>query len=546
MLILRIIGYGQYTFVSPIPTTSLSCHVNVNERSDQNFRNDVKRAEFMVQIPGCGQCSATLINRNTGQADLGQYFVTSWHCFKTGSNCSGSEFNFSNPITMTFNYQSPDATSHVFQANQTGTVYQVSRQVRLVDKMDCAYGDFALCEILGAPIPPHFNPYYAGWYPSDLLINPLGAPFADIEHPGGSIKKIAEVPFVEGSSTVKQTCSVVTKVIDFLFGWIWGHRWSTQVICTYVQIPFVPIVDTKYEKLGNFSFGTLEDGASGSGLFTTNSGGTGSNRLIGTYSAAFPSNSCALINIGNNYWGKLTDEYYKQSVKNILNPPNKYWVDQGGIPGRQISCYPALNLTAEGGGFNLYPANLYQQDNAIVLNSQTTFSTTGIIIVKNGADFTFQAGQSIDLQTDFSVEQGATFDASIAPSPCSLDNSTYRENEGRPHNLKKMPIPSEKQFDINKYKNITGDLSVSNISKFNVFPNPSRGTVQVELFLQKQENNLALNIYDMYGRMVLAKNYSNVFFIKESLQLPNLRTGVYNLTVRTKDGTKSKKLFITQ
>jgi hypothetical protein len=112
--------------------------------------------------------------------------------------------------------------------------------------------------------------------------------------------------------------------------------------------------------------------------------------MIGDLSASLPDYNCN-NNFGTTFYGKFADSYYWQAVKNTLNPPNKYGIDDDGIPGRQITCYPQINLNVELNNgttppsffFSLYPANLYQQDNVI------TLSTSSI----DEANFIFQAGQ---------------------------------------------------------------------------------------------------------------------------------------------------------
>jgi len=558
--ILLVIGFlsctvaGFSQFVVPTRVPEQNCHVNVNASSD--FRDDIKRAVFRFNA-GFGNCSGTLVNRNTSsQSEVGQYFIAAWHCFKSGKECGGDDFDFDNrTITLIFNYQSPDGQNLVYDQNNDGRAYQITRRARLVEKIVCTEGDFALCEILGDPIPPYFNVYYAGWYPNELGINANGE-FATIHHPNGSIKKISAADhLVPELNPVKTTCIVVTKVIDVLLGWIWKHRWTTQVVCSYEQIP---LYGTKY-KIANYNYGVIEEGSSGGGLFT-GGGFSGANRLIGQVSASYPEYRCnATIGIGVSYFGKFADAYTKQSVKNTLNPQNDFWgVDQVGIEGMQITCFPQITIDAASLDMrkaNLYPASVYQPQNAITLTSQSTFDTKGSVIVKSGADFTFQAGQSVDLNSDFEVETGASFVAEISPSPCTIGQNA-RQDVSRSGDmsqaaemkkaLQRIPVPQEKKFDITKYLPAVENKKSSNVNVFNLYPNPSKGNINIELFLRDQEKNVLVDIYDLYGHHVYSKKYNNIYFIKESLNLPSLNNGMYNMIIRTDHDTFSKKVLITR
>jgi hypothetical protein len=210
-------------------------------------------------------------------------------------------------------------------------------------------------------------------------------------------------------------------------------------------------------------------------------------------------------------------------------------------------------MTAENGGFDLYPANTYQQENHITLTSQSTFVTSGKITVKNGADFTFQAGQSIDLNTDFEVEVGASFVAEVTPSPCTISDDVSRKsvNEAGTYEtpdlkklLKSIPVPNQKKFDINKYLPATVAKQDNKVNAFNLYPNPSTGIVNVEFFPKEQEKNVTLDIYDLYGRHVYNKKYSDIYFIKEQLTLPSTNSGMYNLIIKTTTGTYSKRIIL--
>jgi hypothetical protein len=78
----QVVGYD------PLP-----CNVSVNRDLDFYNRSEylnvvrstikiVRRRDGIVS-----SCSATLVNRNVNQNELGIYFVTAWHCFKDGQDC---------------------------------------------------------------------------------------------------------------------------------------------------------------------------------------------------------------------------------------------------------------------------------------------------------------------------------------------------------------------------------------------------------------------------------------------------------------------------
>ncbi|MBY0477428.1 MAG: T9SS type A sorting domain-containing protein [Chitinophagaceae bacterium] len=543
---------AQYTFVQPDILPELNCHINVNALQEETYRNDIKRATFRFSS-SAGQCTGTLINRNTGQNDLGQYFVTAWHCFRTGNSCGGNDINFNQELmTLTFNYQSPNQNNLVFAQNSSGNQYQIQRQVRLVDRIVCAYGDFALCEILGPPIPAHFNVYFAGWDPQGLGISSK-VPFSGIHHPGGTIKKISGVSSFYGNVPPVVACQTVTTLIDFLFGWIWRRRWVTSVVCNFIQAPLT----NKYQ--ANFNYGKTERGSSGSGLFTGFMSNNQANRYMGTLSANFPfDHTCAFIDVGISHYGKFADNYKGQIIKNTLNPPNRFWIDQTGIPGRQINCQPQINLNAAesvNNIFNLFPANLYQQENLITLTSQTTTNTNGIIRVMPGANFTFQAGQSVNLNPGFEVQPGAVFNTSITPAPCFINNNAYRlsdstaiktseyETPDITEILKNIPLPSYKKFDIQKAKQQINRPSLGNMK---IFPNPTVNNISIEYRFDKTEEFTFIKIYDLTGREVYSKTVANTSVINEQISLSKLVPGLYHVSIRTKNKVISQKLIVAK
>ena len=304
------------TFVQPNVLPG-NCMRDANDPLVSNSREDIKRSVFRFYRPLPGgllisNCTGTLINRNTSENDVGQYFITSWHCF----NDPVMDFN-STPITFFFNYQSPpNHLGQVFNENKIGDQYSIVRYVRLVDRVSDAYGDVAICEILGEPIPPHFNPYFTGWSPA---ATPTFDSYITFGHPHGSTKQVAATNFIQDGVTLNiqtQSCQFVTKIIDFTIGWIWKRRYSTSVICQFVQVPFI---DSRYWVYG-YTYGNTDKGASGSALFLSN------NRFIGNLSTSLHT-GCS--NTSDNY-GKFNSYYPRQAIKKNLYPSNKCSVDISG------------------------------------------------------------------------------------------------------------------------------------------------------------------------------------------------------------------------
>ena len=554
-LILFFILASQITsaqsFVAANPSFE-SCMVNVNDNRVASFREDLKRSVFQYAGSGAGSCTGTLINRNTSESDLGQYFITSWHCFKSGSTCGGSEFDFNKEIEFSFNYQSP--------SNQLGKVlkeiqdqyiengivtkaFKIRRKVRLVDKVSCGYGDFALCEILGNPIPPHFTPYFAGWSPFAPLV-PAGD-YITIGHSNASLKEASKTNYMQNGLTTyspKKACDVVTKLVDFLFGWIWGRKWSTQVICQYVQIPFL---DTRFVVFG-YGYGATSEGASGSSIFN------GNNRVLGTLSGSAPDFSC---NGGIDYFGKLPDYYYRAAIKNVLNPANKWRIDESGIPGRNKNCYQSINYNY-GQSFDFYPAAYYQNNNSITLNSQTDvylgINSANTINIKSGADFTFNAGGIIDLGSNFEVESGATFTANAGVSACGFSGNYRTEVGAQPENEGVQYYEELAQLEIYAKLNaieIPDDMDLpatlqKNKVVISASPNPVNDLITLS-FSKITESEFHIEIIDAMGQSVFSKTES--YAGQKVVYLPTLGliNGIYQILFSCGETKAVEKILIT-
>jgi hypothetical protein len=80
-------------------------------------------------------------------------------------------------------------------------------------------------------------------------------------------------------------------------------------------------------------------------------------------------------------------------------------------------------------------------------------------------------------------------------------------------------------------------------SNFSIYPNPNRGNFNVK-FDSTSSNEITIEVYDIRGRNIFEKQYSNSGLFDQNIQLNNIESGVYLVTV--KDGAQKiiKKIVV--
>lgn len=156
------------------------------------------------------------------------------------------------------------------------------------------------------------------------------------------------------------------------------------------------------------------------------------------------------------------------------------------------------------------------------------------------------------------MQTNAVFDANITTTPCTINNSTYRVSSPKSQDdqgeyktpdmnqlLMNLLIPKEKVFDITKFipQTVT---KIQAVNKLSLYPNRAKNNFRLEFFSQDLQEDVSVHIYDVSGKLVYSREFSNVYFINEQLKLPFLTTGIYNVVVITSKGTDSRKLVIAQ
>jgi hypothetical protein len=527
------------------------CNVNVNTFNYQNlpYRKPNIDATFLWQFKE-GACSATLVNRDESDDKVGYYFITARHCVTDGTGANDPTIDFSVDQRLQFNYQSPDDKNSSVPSTNLGLTirqsnlypstnpppvhpyssygyqYNHTTKVRMVSRF--FWGDFALCEIL-TPIPPHFNVTYSGWNPSRFYngfsigiggLPTLPSHYAGVSHPRRDVKKVwgaNNVLWLE--NPLSTGCYTITSIIDLLFGWIWGRTASTQVICNYVDNPWMVIP--------SLSYGAVQKGSSGSGIFNGNKDHIGQlSGSLGTCGQYFPT------------FGKLHSNYYNASVKNTLNPNHDWWIDINGLESRQITCYDNLTLPgAYGVSGEYFPAKDYQSDNKMRLQANNTIETTQPINIYPDADYTFRAGTSVTLNAGFEAQAGSTFTAEISPCASINKKSESSEMEERLLNaLSRIELPN--RLDFKTAFNFENSI-------ISLYPNPASDqcTVRVDI---PEAATVAITLSDMTGRLV--QHISNSPREQGTSFIPfstaDIAPGMYIVTYSDGTHTVSKKLSI--
>ncbi len=82
------------------------------------------------------------------------------------------------------------------------------------------------------------------------------------------------------------------------------------------------------------------------------------------------------------------------------------------------------------------------------------------------------------------------------------------------------------------------------LSDFAVYPNPNNGSFKIQ-FSSQSENDVVISVHDLIGRKVYESKYKkNSMSFNENLQLKNVNSGVYILSVIDGDKREDKKIII--
>ena len=85
--------------------------------------------------------------------------------------------------------------------------------------------------------------------------------------------------------------------------------------------------------------------------------------------------------------------------------------------------------------------------------------------------------------------------------------------------------------------------SFNGIEDLSIYPNPNNGNFDIK-FTSQSSNNIEIMVYDLRGRQVFNKTYNNNSVFNQNIQLNNVESGIYIVTVKDGDRQENKKIVI--
>jgi hypothetical protein len=247
-----------------------------------------------------------------------------------------------------------------------------------------------------------------------------------------------------------------------------------------------------------------------------NSISLGSNKSLGASSMA--------IGMGN-----ITNGIYSTAVGNSNTIDAQQGValgqNNGGVPFYNNNHYYKRDY---------YPANQYQPNNPITIsaqNSLTVGDATYPFKELQGADFTFQAGNSVTITPGFAVESGANLNVQIAG--CATQLRTAADN---------LPSNATEANDANHLNPIQNKSG----AQISLYPNPSNSQITLDYDLG-ENSEISMSIVDLFGKTVLnllsnkqqkQGHYNETYLVNEIL------SGVYIFIYKNGNYVETKRMVI--
>lgn len=180
-----------------------------------------------------------------------------------------------------------------------------------------------------------------------------------------------------------------------------------------------------------------------------------------------------------------------------------------------------------------------------IINAGSTSGSggSGIVTVSSSVNTNFYANQEVNLVSDFdaTVSGNTAFNAQIVPCSTGVSKPFYNTNTIR-NNYPATSINESTRPNIDSIGNADFRLS-----KLKIRPNPSKYLVYIKLDNIKLGNTI-IEIRDTNGRLVLKKSefINNLNQSEIPVKIHALNSGIYFLTVKTKEYSTTNKLIINK
>jgi len=91
----------------------------------------------------------------------------------------------------------------------------------------------------------------------------------------------------------------------------------------------------------------------------------------------------------------------------------------------------------------------------------------------------------------------------------------------------------------------TVTLSTQNfgLAEFKIYPNPNKGNFTVQ-FNSDSNNDIKVGVHDIRGRLILENSFQNTGIFSQNLQLSNVQSGIYIVTVQDGEKKEVKKIVV--
>ena len=89
---------------------------------------------------------------------------------------------------------------------------------------------------------------------------------------------------------------------------------------------------------------------------------------------------------------------------------------------------------------------------------------------------------------------------------------------------------------------LTSD-TFTGLDDFSIYPNPNNGNFNIK-FTSQSSNNVEIMVHDLRGRQVFNKSYDSNSVFNQNIQLNNVESGIYIVTVKDGDRQENKKIVI--